>query len=189
MTDRSVPLAALLSLVVPGLGQAWRGRRTRGALILLALALPGLLLFWLELSPLSWLALLPFWAINVADASALAGGQRPNTALLLLLGVLPFYVIGWQVTTINVERFLTNASRVTPLVRGLLQPDIVEQERTIAVAANTFFLPCPAPAAPPPSRRPPAAPSRWVRYVGSRARRSSSRGAAFRWGNGSRSGG
>ncbi|MDQ4075211.1 MAG: phosphonate ABC transporter, permease protein PhnE [Chloroflexota bacterium] len=145
MSERSPHLVALLSLIVPGLGQWWLGRQVRGATILLVSVILVVLLFWLDLSPWSWLALLPLWAVNVWDAYQLASGERPNTALLVLIAALPVYVIGWQVTNISVERFLANANRVRPLVSGLLRPEFIAQERDIAVAGHGFYIPCPAP--------------------------------------------
>lgn len=146
MTERSPQLAGLLSLVVPGLGQLWMGRRERGGLILGTMIVLVLLLLWLDLPAFVWLTFIPFWLFNAWDAYRLAGGAKTNTALLLLVGVLPVYVIGWQVTNINVGRLLSNAAKVQPLVSGLLRPNIAAQERDIAVASQQFYIPCPAPA-------------------------------------------
>lgn len=137
--------SALLSLLLPGLGQITLGRRERGGLILLMIAILIGLLLWLELPPLFWLGLIPFWAFNVWDAYQLAEGRRPSTAWLLFLAVLPVYMIGWEVTHINLSRLLLNSGKVQPLVAGLFQPRFLERDQDIAVASQQVYVPCPAP--------------------------------------------
>lgn len=73
-------------------------------------------------------------------------GQRPKTALLALALALPIYVIGWQVTNIDLVRFFTSANRAAPVVQGLLRPDFFAREIDYGIAGNDFYLPCPAPA-------------------------------------------
>jgi phosphonate ABC transporter permease subunit PhnE len=118
--------SALLSLLVPGLGQWALGRRQRGISLLLAVALAAALVAILGLSPLFLLAIVPLWALNVADAQRIATGRPAPTAWLVALGALPYYVIGWQVTRIDLERLIGGAGRVRPLVAGLFQPRVFE---------------------------------------------------------------
>ncbi len=100
---RNPSLAALLSLLVPGLGQILSGRRERGVSVLLTtvvlLALVAWLKFW-DLAPL----ILPFWLYNAWDARQLVLGRRVNTTLLVLLAALLTYSVGWRVTEIDVTR-------------------------------------------------------------------------------------
>ncbi len=143
MANRSPTLPALLSLVIPGLGQLSLGHRERGGLILLMMLLFIGLLLWLQLSPLYWLILLPFWAMNVFDAYVLASERRPDTTTLFLLGALPLYVMAWQATDINLQRLFSNVNKVQPLLSGLFQPLFLEQDREIAIASQQFYVPCP----------------------------------------------
>src|SRR3712207_5640819 len=144
MQTRSPILGAILSLVVPGLGQWWLGRAQRGAFIFATTAVLVLLNLVLRFSPLLWLALLPFWAINVVDAYRLAAGGQGRTTALLLLGAVPVYLLGWQITDIDLDRLVSGAGRVQPLVVGLVRPNLIEQEREVAVASQQFYMPCPA---------------------------------------------
>lgn len=144
-------LAAALSLVIPGLGQILQGRRERGVLLLLvALVVVGLIV-WLQ-APLLLLTLVPFWLWNGLDAYQIAEGERTNTAALFLLAALPVYVIGWQITEINVVRLITSADQIRPLVTGLLQPRVLEREIEFGGDVVRFQVPCAA--TPPPLAEP-----------------------------------
>jgi phosphonate transport system permease protein len=134
-------LATLLSLVVPGLGQLYLGRRERGVLILLtALILLGLVA-WLDF----WVLLplgLPFWLWNAWEARLYAQGRDPGTARLVLAAALLIYAIGWQVTEISVARFLGNAPQIVPFASGLFQPRYLDREITYFDTAARLEVPC-----------------------------------------------
>ncbi len=119
---------APLSLLVPGLGQWLLGHRGRGAGILIAFFLAVALSWTLRLPPIALLAVVPLWLANVWDTHLLAHRRPPRTALLMFLGALPFYLIGWYVTNIDLERLVRGASRVRPLIAGLFQPSVFEGE-------------------------------------------------------------
>lgn len=134
-------LAAVLSLVVPGLGQMVEGHRERGGLLLLlTLVVVGLIL-WLG-APLLLISLVPFWIWNAVDAYQLAGGERPNTAALFVLAIVPIYVIGWRITEINFSRLIENATAVRPLVSGLVRPALVQRDITYGGETLRFQVPC-----------------------------------------------
>ncbi|MCZ7569309.1 MAG: phosphonate ABC transporter, permease protein PhnE [Ardenticatenaceae bacterium] len=145
-------VAAVLSLFLPGLGQILEGRRERGGLLLLlTLALLGLIV-WLQV-PLLLVTLIPFWLWNALDAYQLAGGARPNGAMLFLLAALPVYAIGWRITEIDFGTLLGSANKVQPLVTGLLQPALLRREVELGGDKVQFQVPC----APNPPPLPPAA--------------------------------
>lgn len=50
---------------------------------------------------------------------------RPWTLALLLLGLAVIYSYGWKITQINIGELLTKAPLVKPLVRDLVQPDLL----------------------------------------------------------------
>lgn len=134
-------LAALLSLIVPGLGQIYLGRRERGILILLtAVVLLGLLV-WLDMWSLLPLGL-PFWLWNAWEARLFAQGRNPGTLRLVLTAALLVYAIAWQVTEINIFRFLTNAPQITPFVGGLFQPNYLDREITYFTTGTRLEVPC-----------------------------------------------
>ena len=116
--------AALASLLLPGLGQSLLGRRQRGLGLFLAVFVAIGLILILELGWLFVLPLLPFWLLNALDAYRLARAEPSPTAWMLALGALPYYVIGWEVTRIDIDRLIGNVERVEPLILGLLQPRI-----------------------------------------------------------------
>lgn len=151
----SPTLAAVLSFVIPGLGQILQGRRERGALVLLTTLVVLGLIAWLN-APRLLLAVVPFWLGNSLDAYRIAEGERPNTAGLFLLAALPVYVIGWQITEINFVRLITKADQVRPLVAGLLQPALIEREIKFGGDVVRFQVPCAAtpPALPEPGPGP-----------------------------------
>ncbi len=138
---RRPALAALLGLLVPGLGHLYLGRRERGAAILTtALALTGLAL-WLELTALAPWGL-PFWLWQAWEARGYAQGRDPGTVRLLLTGAILVYAIGWQVTEIDLQRFVANAPKIRPFVASLLRPNYLEREISYAAVRVQFTMPC-----------------------------------------------
>ncbi len=138
---RNPSLAALLSLLVPGLGQILSGRRERGVSVLLTtvvlLALVAWLKFW-DLAPL----ILPFWLYNAWDARQLVLGRRVNTTLLVLLAALLTYSVGWRVTEIDVTQFVEGAPKIRPFVSGLLRPNYLTREIEYEEAKIPVEVPC-----------------------------------------------
>lgn len=115
---------ALLSLLVPGLGQGLLGAPGRGLGIFTAALIVAGLIVVLDMSPWLILSILPLWAANVADAQRLAAGRPGLNAALLGLGALPYYLIGWLVTQISLGRLVSGVGRVQPLIAGLFQPRV-----------------------------------------------------------------
>jgi phosphonate transport system permease protein len=138
---KNASLAALLSLFVPGLGQIYLGHRERGRLIVLATAVLLALLWWLEMWYLLPL-ILPFWLYNAWEARQLGKGERGNTAMLVVLAALLTYAIGWQVTEINVGRFIEGIPKIQPFVTGLVQPAYLDREIEYARARISLEVPC-----------------------------------------------
>lgn len=142
MAGAASPGAALASLLLPGLGQALAGARGRGLAIAGAALGLALVLAGGGGGALWWL-LLPFWLVQAADAAALAGGRRGRTAAVALLGLLPLYAVGWQLSQMAPGLLVTGFPRVAPLFRGLAQPDILDPvvER-LAEARILLYTPC-----------------------------------------------
>lgn len=140
-SPQNAELAALLSLVIPGLGQMYTGRHKRGQGILITTITLLALLWWLDLWYLSP-ALVPFWAWNVWEAYKLAQGERPSTVKLVLAAAVLVYAIGWQVTEINLTRLVAGVPRIRPFVSGLLHPDFFTREFEFEVTRTGIEVPC-----------------------------------------------
>lgn len=134
-------LAALLSLLLPGLGQIYAGRSSRGRSILVTTVFLLGIVWWLDLWVLTPL-FIPFWAWNVWEARLIAQGQRPSTLKLILTIALVVYAIGWQVTGIDIGRLVTGAPKVRPFVTGLLQPNYTTREITWTQTRTGIQIPC-----------------------------------------------
>ncbi|MDE3053486.1 MAG: phosphonate ABC transporter, permease protein PhnE [Gemmatimonadota bacterium] len=141
-------IAGLLSLILPGLGQAWAGRRYRGAVVFGAVLLAALVTYWYGV-PAWHLAPAAIWLWNVWDAASLARGQErsafgPVAAMLVMA-----YGIGWQVTQIDLASLTRNSGRAESILGPMLHPDFaVRREKT-----NTAWAPVEVPCGP----HPPAA--------------------------------
>jgi hypothetical protein len=132
--------AALLSALLPGAGQIYAGRRARGLALLLGLPLQALLFLAVGL-PLLCFWLVPIWLWNVADASAAARGRPLSPAPPILLLVLLNFAAGWSITEIRLSDLARGLPRMVPILRGLLQPDLIERAHaTQRATANITIL-------------------------------------------------
>ena len=128
-------LAGALSVFVPGAGQLYLRQRVRGFGILASALALAYLINWaltnfkMEQTALGlWLTFALFWAWNVFDAYRLARGQPTYDRLGLLLAVVIIYVIGWQVTDINLDRLVTRFNDVQVVFKALVYPDLFTNE-------------------------------------------------------------
>jgi phosphonate transport system permease protein len=137
----SPALAALLSLLVPGVGQLYLGERRRGLVFMAAPLVLVSLLAWLHM-PVLFIGLAPFWLWNAWDARQRAQGESTSWILGFLLLAALVYAVGWQVTEINLGRFIGGASRIRPVVASLFRPDVVTRQRDIQSAVAPFESPC-----------------------------------------------
>jgi phosphonate transport system permease protein len=161
----SSALSALLSLLVPGAGQFYLGKRGRGGLIFLAALAQGYLIYWaldnfkigqvilgnLQTSWL-WLLFVLFWGWNVYDAYGHAQGRRSLGWLGLLLIALVVYVIAWQVTDVRLDRLVTRFGNALKIGDDIIHPDLAVQNASGAwVPSDNFYyifgniVPKPAP--------------------------------------------
>jgi phosphonate transport system permease protein len=141
-------IGGLLSLVLPGLGQAWSGRRYRGAVVFGSVLLAVLTTYWYRV-PGWYAAPAVIWLWNVWDAATPAGARARSIALPAVAMLAMAYGIGWKVTQVNLTLLTGNMGRVASILRPMVHPDFaVRRART-----NSLWAPVEVPCGP----RPPAA--------------------------------
>ncbi len=149
----AVTLACILSLIVPGAGQFYLGKRERGVLILLAALAQGYLIPWgldnLKIAQVTagslqtswlWLLFALFWGWNIYDAYRQAQGRRSLDWLGLLLVALVIYIIAWQVTDVRLDRLVTRFGNALKIGNDMIHPDLVTQNDSGAwVPSENFY--------------------------------------------------
>lgn len=134
-------IAALLSLLVPGLGQAWTSRRARGAGVFALVASAAAIAAWY--GHLAWyLAPAALWLWNVWDAWRAPRGAPLGMAMLVWLAMV--YVVGWQVTEISFLELFTNRERASSILKPMLRPDFFTQRENVAAFWVEVQVPCTA---------------------------------------------
>lgn len=173
-------LAAVLSAVLPGLGQALARKLRRGILLFFSFAtIVGLMIWRFQLAaprdtgvvaivtkawrlePITILisilmVLLYFWIIldayQIAKIAGKPDARRPFMVFVLL--ILVFFFIGWQIGEIDIYAFVTQIDDAFPALSKVLWP----WERAITYPEETWMgtmlmeSPCTDP--PPPPREP-----------------------------------
>ncbi|MFQ5885717.1 MAG: PhnE/PtxC family ABC transporter permease, partial [Anaerolineae bacterium] len=141
MKRKKTILGSFLSLIVPGLGQIYAGALPRGAALLLAVTVTALLVRW-QGSTFLYAGIILAWLWGIWDAYSLA--QERKISLVppfLIIGVI-IYIIGWQVTKINIIRLITDVGDIKPLVSDLLQPAFLERPTETQIGEILFEVPC-----------------------------------------------
>ncbi len=136
LTPRLRP-PVLASLIVPGAGQFWLGRRWRGVVIALTTLLLAFLVQWaltdqaigqVQLGGLVtswlWLPFALFWAWNVWDARHTTAYTSGSPLPGLLCAGLILYVIAWQVTNVRLERLVTRLDDAKKVTSQLVTPEL-----------------------------------------------------------------
>ncbi|MGC9468417.1 MAG: phosphonate ABC transporter, permease protein PhnE [Anaerolineae bacterium] len=171
----SAPVAAVASLIVPGLGQILARQLRRGLLLLASITSIIALLAWrvdllarryegafvklgraLERRPFfvgfMTLGILIIWIWNVWDAYQQTRPDRRGGALLFIAISVLFFVLGWQIAQIDVYKAVSELSDTWPLLSRVLWPweAAVTRETETVFAAAPIQVPCDdTPPAPP----------------------------------------
>ena len=128
-------LAALLGLI-PGAGHIYSGATSRGVALLFFIPTMVGLSFWrrhvAEINPLAGISeellilLLAIMGVvyiwSIWDAYRTAAGRPMPLRLLLVLGALVTYIIGWDVTEINLQKAVSEIGDVIPRLSQLAWP-------------------------------------------------------------------
>ena len=158
----------MLSLIIPGAGQFYLKRRSRGIAILIVAVLPALLIQWAlinsQLTPVTIgnlttnsLAVFVglFWLWNVIDAVQLARGRRSLNWPAFVLPALVIYAIAWQTTDVRFDRLITRFSEAKSVFTAISQPDLFTRDTTQQSGQISFWVPCTNPPQPLPQPSPP----------------------------------
>jgi phosphonate transport system permease protein len=139
---RSPVLPAILSTLIPGLGQGFLRRWYRGIAILLAILVVAGMTIWYS-EPFWYFAPAGMWLWNIWDAASLARRDNPRTILIpVLLGLVAAFGIGWQVVQIDFAS--ASMDRAIAVARPMLRPDFIELRRELNPMKVPFYVPCPA---------------------------------------------
>lgn len=152
--DRNPIIATILSLLVPGLGQGYARQRGRGLLIFSVAAMLVGLLLWAESATLvrlpEWMRIfllvtvIAYWLWNVYDAYRTAQGAPLPLLQMILIASLFAYVLGWRVTQIDANKFLTEFPRTFRILTRVVWPwdAAFEREEEVVQATAQFAIPC-----------------------------------------------
>ncbi len=169
------PLAGVVSLVIPGLGQALARAGRRGLLLFLSLVTIIALLVWrmrliarreegalailrkaISRQPvfitLLIVGLILLWLWVAWDAYRQARPGRRGGSGIFFLIILLFFVLGWQISEINLYKAVTEISDAGPPLLRVLWPWEAAVTREIAVlsAGADILSPCDELPPPPP---------------------------------------
>jgi phosphonate transport system permease protein len=132
-------LAAILSTILPGLGQFYLKRRYRGVLILLSLLVLWLVIAWHRQS-FWYISIFAIWLWNIWDAFRLTKGRLAPMWLPILFGLITTYSIGWQVLQIDLRT--ADMNRAVVIARPMLKPDFVQKRREQNEVWVEIQVPC-----------------------------------------------
>ena len=138
---RSPWLRGLASLVIPGLGQGLGGDYTRAAGLLIAvLVLIGLILWQGTL--VLFVPLAAVWLWGAWDAYRAARGRPSGTTVPFLLAALIVYALAVRATELDLGRVVSGWPNIRPILRGLVDPDLLEYPTDDRTGSAPFLVPC-----------------------------------------------
>jgi len=153
MKNKKSPiLSSILSLIIPGSGQAYAGYPSRGVAFFITILVTLFMVIWRR-NDLLYTGIAVTWLWNVWDAYNLTRGRRLSSMIPFLIMAIIIYIIGWGVTGINLHRLFTEVADVKPLVSSLFKPAVLERDIEELVGEVLFESPC---SDTPPSKGPPA---------------------------------
>jgi phosphonate transport system permease protein len=159
-------IAAFLSLIIPGLGQMVAGAGRRGLLLLASMiSTLGLLAWRIKLAGkreekvleifLKAMRLQPFLAVLVVivgilwvwiiwDATQQATPGKRGGASILILVLVIFFALGWQITEIDIYKAVTQINEAGPPLLKILWPweRAVTRQETHISATAAIESPC-----------------------------------------------
>lgn len=142
MKNKKSPiLSSILSLIIPGLGQAYAGYISRGVTFFITILFTLLMVIWRK-NDLLYTGIAVTWLWNVWDTFNLTRGRKLSSVIPFLIIAIIIYIIGWGVTKINLQRLFTDVADVKPLVSSLFKPAVLERDIEELKAEVLFESPC-----------------------------------------------
>jgi phosphonate ABC transporter permease subunit PhnE len=130
-------LPSFLSLVIPGAGQFFFGRRGRGIIIFLVTIITAYLINWslvdLNIAKVTlggnvttwlWIPFVLLWAWNVLDSRRFFVAYTSNNITAVLLVALIVYTIAWNVTDVKLDRLVTRIEDAKTVFNKLINPEL-----------------------------------------------------------------
>ena len=140
-TDRSPIIAALLSLLLPGLGQFYGRQRYRGIAVLISEVLAVLVALWYKVP--GWYTIPAIvWGWNIWDAANVVKGKIRSAFLPIAAMLVMGYGIGWQITNIEPAALTRNIDRAASILQPMLRPDFLAQVEVTNVGWAPVEVPC-----------------------------------------------
>jgi phosphonate transport system permease protein len=161
------PVAAIASLIIPGLGQILARSVQRGLLLFGSLAAIVAMLGWrikllahLEPTPAAMLAralerrpffigliiacLVVLWLWNAWDARRQAAQQQPGGFGIFALVLFTFFALGWQISEIDIYKMIREFPDATKPFSRVIWPwkAAVEREPILVTASAEIMVPC-----------------------------------------------
>ena len=131
-------IAVILSLILPGLGQVYQRRRSRGTTIMLLAASAFLAVFWYR-QPLWYIPIALFWIWNILDVLL----EKPVTMIIpILLWLLVAYGIGIRVTEFKISALFKNQGRASAVIQPMLKPRFLEKKYEKIEGWVFYQVPC-----------------------------------------------
>jgi phosphonate ABC transporter permease subunit PhnE len=131
-------LAALASLVIPGLGQMLSKKVWRGITFLAFALISSYLTYWsfahfnvgqVQIGPWTtswlWAPTILFWLWNGFDSYRLARGKSLSPMLAVLCAAIVLYVVAWNITDVNISRMVNNFGDMKAIATQLANPDYI----------------------------------------------------------------
>jgi phosphonate transport system permease protein len=158
--------AAILSALVPGLGQAFATAVRRGALLFLSIVTILVLLLWrfrlaaprdetvadifskaLRLEPFLIVVSVLFVALyiwTIVDAYQVAQNRERRPVGLFFLVLVVFFGLGWQIGEINLISLVTQADDAGPALMRVLWPwqRAIEYPEEVMTVSTDIQIPC-----------------------------------------------
>ena len=131
-------LAALASLVIPGLGQMLAKKVWRGIAFLAFALISTYLTYWsfahfnigkVQIGSWTtswlWAPTILFWLWNSFDSYRLARGKSLSPMLAVLCAAIVLYVVAWKITDVNISRMVNNFGDMKAIATQLANPDYI----------------------------------------------------------------